>query len=108
MKSDGAACLVSEDEGWRHMQDYDDLPPVVRKLLRESKYNICAACFYKEYYKVLSFNGEFDPQAEYRAAQEVIRIIEYRIDRQTSRKYTISVDRRRVTIEWQPRPEYGV
>ena len=36
-------CLVSS-EGFLHMDEYDQLRPEVRKRLRESPYNLCAAC----------------------------------------------------------------
>lgn len=36
-------CLMQE-EGWMHMDAYDDLPPDIRQRLRDSPFNLCAAC----------------------------------------------------------------
>jgi hypothetical protein len=36
-------CLTN-DEGHVWIRNYDELPPAVRQRLRESPYNLCAAC----------------------------------------------------------------
>lgn len=36
-------CL-QQDEGWLHMDHYDDMGPKVRQRMRESPFNLCAAC----------------------------------------------------------------
>jgi hypothetical protein len=41
-------CLVS-DEGWKFMCDnFDDFPPKIRQRLRNSPFNLCAACVYND------------------------------------------------------------
>lgn len=46
METQLGLCLIGS-EGWRHMRSYFDfLPRHARRVLSESKYNICAACFY--------------------------------------------------------------
>jgi hypothetical protein len=40
-------CLIAS-EGWRWMNHFDKLPPVIRKRLSESAYNICPVCLYQE------------------------------------------------------------
>jgi hypothetical protein len=36
-------CLIN-DEGWKHMDVFDMLPLNIRQRLRESPFNLCAAC----------------------------------------------------------------
>ncbi len=36
-------CLVSEN-GWEYMSYFDVFPPVIRARVRESRFNLCAAC----------------------------------------------------------------
>jgi hypothetical protein len=36
-------CLVNT-EGWAHMDVFDDFPPPIRQRLRDSPFNLCAAC----------------------------------------------------------------
>lgn len=52
-------CFESS-EGWKHMREYDSLPSYMRKLLRESPYNICPACLNMcggGYYAYLKLTG---------------------------------------------------
>jgi hypothetical protein len=40
-------CLI-KDEGWKYMDLFDDLSPDIRQRLRDSPFNLCAACIVSE------------------------------------------------------------
>lgn len=39
-------CLI-QGEGWMYMQAYDYLHPEIRQRLRDSPFNLCAACVFE-------------------------------------------------------------
>jgi hypothetical protein len=50
------SCLVSAEDGWSYMEQFDRMPPATRERLRQSPYNLCAECLF---YEAFARDGDY-------------------------------------------------
>lgn len=78
------SCLVAE-KGWMWMGRFDDMPVSIRQRMRDSRFNLCAACVSEEAWDLIrDDSGEYTvPNPELRHYLQAIRNVEAQIEATT-------------------------